>query len=62
VKSTSSTIPPEIRQAIVRHVGAAFADRWRAQKDESPDQPLAAVAGHDVHEGNVRERDHPIHT
>jgi hypothetical protein len=60
---TKRYIPPELRQGIVRHFGAALAEAWRKQhqNDERPER-LEPAAGRDVHEGDFREHDEAYHT
>jgi hypothetical protein len=55
------TIPADVRQLIVRHLGAALADAWRrtheieAPKKESPELLAAASGRGDVRSGGDRE-------
>ena len=55
-------VPADVRQVIVRQLGAALAETWGRQhsaKGERPEQ-VATAAGRDDHEGGVRDQHESI--
>ena len=62
--ASSSTIPADIRQVIVRQFGAALAAAWRSEYDQENERPvrLELATGRDVHEGGVREQHEDYHS